>query len=136
MPAMRASRDSRELAEQQDVPLIEQELPRDRVGVVAVRLLDEQQVAEFAAVAEVRELVLAAARRRVARLDLAGVREPQPRLAEQVEPDVGRGDVLLEHRALADPLAQPLGEHEAVVGEAQQVVEEHERAGPVGCRLH
>ena len=44
------------------MPRVEQELPRHRVGEVAVRLLDEQQVAEVAAVAQEGELVLVAAR--------------------------------------------------------------------------
>ena len=39
----------RERAQQQHVPGVEQELPRHRVGEVAVRLLDQQQVAELAA---------------------------------------------------------------------------------------
>ena len=39
----------RERAQQQQVPVVEQELARHRVRVVAVRLLDQQQVAELAA---------------------------------------------------------------------------------------
>ena len=50
--------------------------------------------------------------RRIARLDLARVGEPQARLAEQVEPDVGERQVLLEDRPFADPRAEPLREHE------------------------
>ena len=74
-------------------------------------------------IAQERELVLAAPDARRLRLDILRVREPQPRLAQEVEADVGQRDVLLEDRPLADPLGQPLREHEAVVGEPQHVVE-------------
>jgi len=114
----------RERPQREQVPVVEQELPRDRVGVAAVRLLDDEQVAELVGVAPERELVLVAARALDARLDLAGVAVPQPRLSDQVEPDVGERDVLLDHRPFAHPLAQPLGEHEVAVGEPQQVFEE------------
>ena len=101
---------------------VEEILPDDGRGKVAIRLLDEQQVAIAGAVAQVRQLILAASRLAVARLDLARVGEPQPRLAEQVETDIGRRDVLLEHRAFADPFAEPLREYEVVVAEPEQVV--------------
>ena len=64
---------ARERVERELVPRVEQELPRDRVGEIAVRLLGEEQVAEFAAVAQERELVLGAALACVPRLDLARI---------------------------------------------------------------
>ncbi len=64
---------ARQRPQREQVPCVEQELARDRVGVVAVRLLDEQQVAEFVAVAEERELVLGAAAAADPRLDFAGI---------------------------------------------------------------
>ena len=73
---MRGVARARERGERQLVPCVEQELPRHRVGEVAVRLLDQEQVAERVAVAQVRELILVAAFAGVARLDLARIREP------------------------------------------------------------
>ena len=91
--------------------------------VIAVGLLGELQVAKCGAVAQERELVLAAALAGVARLDLARVAQPQARLAEEVEADVGERDVLLQHRPVADPFAEALREHEVRVAQAQQVFE-------------
>ena len=113
----------RERAEQHQVPLVEQELARHGVRVVPVGLFDEQQVAELAAIAQERELVLAPARRRVACLDFLCVREPHPALPQQVQPDVGERDVLLQRRTLADPLAEALRKNDPVVGQPQHVVE-------------
>ena len=83
--------------------------------------LDELHVAVRVLVAQECELVLA--------------RGPSPStspayvshsraLAEQVEADVGQRDVLLQHRAVPDPLAEPLREDDVVVAEAQQVLEQ------------
>jgi hypothetical protein len=86
-------------------------------------LLGQQQVTELAGVAQEGELVLAASGRCESRLDFAGVRKPQPRLAQEIEADVGLRDVLLEDRAVTDPLAEALREYERRVAEAQQVLE-------------
>jgi len=51
------------------------------------------------------------------------VREQQPRLSEQVERGVGQRDVLLDHRAVAAPLRQPLSEDQRAVAEAKHVLE-------------
>ena len=71
------------------------------------------QVLRF--LAQVGELVLVAA----AALEFARVGEQQPRLAEEVERDVGEPEVLLERGRMADPFAEPLPEHEARVGERE-----------------
>ena len=44
--------------QREQVPVVEQELARHRLGVVAVRLLDQKRVAEFVRVAAERERVL------------------------------------------------------------------------------
>ena len=111
------------------MPDVEIELPRDRVGVVAVRLLDQQQIAEVAAIAKQCELVLGAPPAIHACLDFGGIREPHSRLAEQIETDIGKGDVFLEHGTVSEPLAQALGEDQIAVGQAQQIIEE----GSVSC---
>ncbi len=106
------------------MPRVEQELPRRRVGEIAVRQFGDQQVAEGAGIAQEREPILVARRRGETRLDLARVRKPQPRLAEEVETHVGQRHVLLDDRALADPFAEALREDQWRVAEAQQVVEQ------------
>jgi hypothetical protein len=111
---------ARQAREQQVVEHVEIELARDRHREVAVRLLEEQQVAEGAGIAQVRELVLVAA----AAFDLARERQPHPRLAEQVERDIADGELLLDRRTVADAFGQPVAEDEAVVAQAQQVIDQ------------
>src|SRR6185437_4206758 len=84
----------------------------------------QHQVAEFTRIAQKGELVLAAPCSVATRFDFARVGEPEPRLAEEIEPDVGRRDVLLQHRPVADPFAQALREEQIAVGQAQQILEQ------------
>ena len=114
---------ARERAQQQEMPRVEQELPRRRVGKIAVRLLGEEEIAKLSGLAQERELILVAARGPEAGLHFTGIGEPQPRLAEKVEADVGLRDVLFEHRPMTDPFAQALRENERRVAEPQQVLE-------------
>ncbi len=111
-------------AQQQQVELVEIELPRHRRREVAVGHLGKQQVAVGAAVAQERELVLAAALVAEARLDFARIGEPHPALPQQVEADVGERDVLLDDGTVADPLAQPLRQHDVGVAQPLQVLEQ------------
>ena len=67
--------------------------------------------------------ILVATRGAEAGFDFAGIGEPQPRLAEEVEADVGLRDVLFEHRPVAHRFAQALREDERRVAEPQQVLE-------------
>src|SRR5215472_11839539 len=113
--------------------MIEVELPRHRVGVIAVRPLNQQQIAELAGIAEEGERVLAALNIGEPCLHLARVRIPEARLAEQVEPDVGERDVLLQYRPVPDPLAESLRQHEWTVAESQEIVEELTVAAHVRC---
>ena len=78
------------------------ELPGDRLGEVAVRLLDDPRAAELRLVAEVGEVVLGAPGRR------ARVVQERAGVAEQVERDVAERDVLLELGGAGDPPAQLL----------------------------
>ncbi len=92
-------------------------------GEIAVRLLDQQDVGEGVLVAQVGERVLVAA----LALDLAGVGVVEARLPDQVERQVGKRDVLLQHRRLARPLRQPMPEHQRIVGKGEDVCEERRR---------
>ena len=100
------------------LPGREHEQPRHGDPEVLLRALDQLDVAEVALVAPVGQVVLVAA----LPLQLTGVRQQRPRLAEQVETDVGQREVLLELGRPADPPAHPLGGDQGVVGEAQDVV--------------
>ena len=108
---------------------VEQELAHQRVAEVAVRALDEQQVAEVPGVAQVGEVVGGAA----LALDLGGEAEPHLRLADQVERDVGEGDVLLERGGVAAPFGDAVAEDQGRVADAEQGLEEGLLAG-VGRR--
>ena len=79
------------------------------MGEVAVRLLDQLEVAEGALLAQIRQLVL-----------VADEGEQHPGLAEQVQGDVGEGDLLLQDGRVARPLPQPVGEHQRVVAEGER----------------
>ena len=102
------------------MPGVEQELPHQRVAEVAVRPLDQQQVAEVPGVAQIGEVVGGAP----LALDLGGEAQPHLRLADQVERDVGERDVLLQHRRVAAPFGDAVAEDQRGVADAQQVLEE------------
>ena len=114
------------------LPAIDQPLAHDGVGEVAVRLLGEREIAELGRIAQVRERIFVAPRA----LDLPGIGEQQARLADEVQREVGEAEVLLEGRRVADPLPEPLSEHQARIREAQHVAEQVRAAGPVAPRGH
>jgi len=63
-------------------------------------------------------------------IELGGPCVHRARLSEQVERDVGERDVVLQRRCVRRPLREPVGEHQAVVGDAHRVdgrrVDDHE----------
>ena len=105
----------------------EHQHPAHRLGEVAVRQLDQADIAEVAVVAEEREPVLVGHRGAFgerghdARVRGRGTRQQQPGLAEQVERDVGQRDVLLEVGRPAAPLREAVGQDERVVAEGEAV---------------
>ena len=109
---------------------VEQELARDREREVALRQLDELAVAELNDLAKIRERIFVAP----LPFHLAGETQEHRRLAEEIERDVRRRDVFLEDRTVAAPLAQPMAEHEPVVAEAQEILEQ--RVGRFARRRH
>ena len=102
---------------QLELPGIDQPLPHDRVAEVAVRLLGEGEVQELRRISQEGERVLVAP----AAFELAGIREEQPRLADEIEREIGEPQVLLERRRMANPLSEALAEHKRGVGKAQDV---------------
>ena len=65
-----------ELKKEESMPHVEIELASNGIGVVAIRALHEEQIAELGGVAQQGKLVFAATARREPRLDFAGVRIP------------------------------------------------------------
>ena len=119
-----------QLVVQQVLVRREVQQPSHRVSEVAVRQLAQLQVEEVALVPEVGEIVLGPARA----LDLTGVLQQRPGLAELVEPDVAQGNVLLELRGGRDPLGGALRGDQRVVAEPEGVGEEvvHRCSTPSG----
>ena len=89
-------------------------MPRHRPREVAVGLLDQQAIAEIEHVAVESQLVA------VARLF-----EQMRRLPDQVERQVRKAEIDLQHRPMPAPFAQALAEDQRVIAEAQQIVEAH-----------
>src|SRR3546814_7015475 len=83
------------------LPGREEELPRHRLGEIAVGLLDEQAVAVIEHVAMEGEPVAVA----VPPFDFAGVVQEVRRLADEVERDVGKAEVDLARRRMTTPFA-------------------------------
>ena len=108
------------------------ELPHHGMGEIAVRLLQQQQIAILPDVAQVRELVLVVA----LAFDLRGVRVQFARLAEQVEADIGERHVLFHHGRVAAPFRQPVPQNQRVVGAAQRVQHQRRFGDLDGCDCH
>jgi len=98
---------------------IEQELPHQRLAEVAVRTLDEQDVAEGGRIAQIGEIVSRAA----LALDLACETEPELGLADQVERGVGKRDILFEHGRMAAPFGHAVAEDQRIVAHTQEPFE-------------
>ncbi len=99
------------------MPRIEVKLPRSRHAVIAIRLLDQQNISEIACVTQKRQLVFIAART----VHLACVRQPKPRVTQQIERNIRQRNIFFEHRPVAAPLRQALAEDQAVIPEAQEI---------------
>ena len=97
-----------------------EQLPHHRIGEVAVRLLDQQQVSVIAGVAQIGEGILVAA----LAFDLAGIGIERARLTDEVEAHIAEGEILLDHRRMPDPFGQAMAEDQRRVGEPQGVLEQ------------
>ena len=98
-----------------------EELPHHGAREIAVRLLEQQQIAVLPDVAQIGELVLVVA----LALDLGGIAIEFAGLAEQIEAHIGERHVLFQHRRMAAPFRQPMAQDQRVVGAAQRV--QHQR---------
>jgi hypothetical protein len=102
------------------VPGVEQELAQDRAPEIAVGLFDQQEVPEIPGIAQEGEVIGAAP----LPLDLSGQAQPHLRLADQVERGVGERDILLQHRRMTAPFADPVAEDQRVVPHPQEELEQ------------
>ena len=84
---------------------------------MAVRLLQQQQVAEFVFIAKKREIVLATA----LAFQFAGIGVEHAGLSDVVEREVRVRQLLLELRVRGNEFDQALAEHQRVVAEARNV---------------
>ena len=84
---------------------------------MAVRLLEQQVVAELVFVTQEGEVVLAPA----LALEFTGVGIEHARLADVVQREIGVGQLLLELGVGGDELDHPLAEDERVVAQAGDV---------------
>ena len=99
-----------------------------RVGEVAVRTLDQQQVPELHRIAQIGKVVGAAP----PALHLAGEGKPELTLPDQVQRLIGQRDILFQHRGMAAPFRDAVAQHQAAVAHPAEPVEER---GPVDrCR--
>ncbi len=106
------------------VPGVEQELAHQRLAVIAVRLLDEEDVAEVPAVAQERERIRVAP----CAFNLAGEGQPQFRLSDEVETDIRHGDVFFKRWRMPAPRRNALAENERVVAHPEREFEKRTRA--------
>src|SRR5262245_22140406 len=97
-----------------------EQLAQNGDGEIAVWLLDEEDVAVLAGVAPIGERILVAS----PPLHLARIGIERARLADQIEGDVAKRKVLLEHWRMAAPLREAMAEHERIIGEPERVGEE------------
>ena len=107
-------------AQQQFLPVGEQELPRDGLGEIAVRLLDQKAVAEIEHVAMKGERIGIAA----FAFRLARNAEEMRRLPDEIEPDIGERQIDLQHRRMAAPFGQALAEDQRVVAQPERMMEQ------------
>ena len=87
-------------AEQRHVPDVDKELAGNGVGKVAVRLFNQQQIAELAFIAAEGQRVFVAVT-----VQFGGVAEKIARLSQQIETDIGQRQVDFQLRCVAAPCA-------------------------------
>jgi hypothetical protein len=110
---------------------IEQELPDDRERKVAFRKLDNLKISKLDRFAKVGEGI------RVPSLAFyfAGKAQIKRALSDQIERDVGERNVLLENRPVPAPLGESVPEHQTVVTQSQEILEQVRTASCGGVRF-
>jgi hypothetical protein len=99
------------------VEVIEEKLPDNSGGKVAVRLLYQQRVTVLHGAAQVGQVVFGAA----LALQLGGVLVETAGFAQQVEPDVGHSQILLQNGAVPAPFREAMAQNQACIGQLEHV---------------
>src|SRR5947209_1687303 len=92
----RVRNDQRRFAQKRLHESREQNLPHDRRGEIAVRLLDKKTIAVLVLLAPIGEVILSETRA----FDLRRIIVERARLTDEIERDVRKGDILLDHRRM------------------------------------
>src|ERR1700744_2190093 len=108
-------RDGGQRGEQGQPPAGEDQQPAGHLGEVRVLVLGQPDVAELFLLAEEGQLILGPAE------DPAGPGQQHPRLAQQVEGDVGNRGFFLQLGQAGHPLLQPVAVDQRVVAQGQAV---------------
>ena len=101
------------------VESLKEELPRGGHRKIAIGSLDQQNIAEIHAVAQIRQVVF----RVILALDLRRQAEIHPRLTDVIECKISHRHFFFEFGSLADPVTQLLPKNYGVIAEPQQVGE-------------
>src|SRR5690242_12612619 len=88
-----------------------EQVPRNRLREISVRLFDEEAVAKIEHVAVKGQLVA-----------VSGFAKQEGCLTDEVECEIGEADVDLEDRTVAAPFAKALAKDKRVVAETKQIV--------------
>jgi hypothetical protein len=102
----------------QEIKCIVEKLPGDRGPEIAIGLLDQKVIQVFMFVAQHGQGILI----RLLTGQGSDVLEDESRLANEIERNIGHGDVLLEDGTVAAPLPQSLAKDEGAVGEMEEVL--------------
>ena len=100
----------------QQVESIVKKLACYRSAEVAIGLFDEEMIEILMFVPEHSQCVFIS----LLTGQCCDVLIDKPALPDEVECDVGHGDILLEHRAMPAPFTEPLAEDEGAVGEVEK----------------
>ena len=101
------------------LPGAEQILAHDGISPVAARVFCEQHVAETCGIAVVGQCVF----RSVAAFERCGVLIEIAGLANEVKGNIGDGDILLQHGAMAAPFAVAVTEDQGVISQVAGIVD-------------
>ena len=103
-----------------------EEMAGNGLREISIRLLDQQAVAEIKYVAMERKSIGVAA----LAFYFAGEIEEMRRLPDQIETDVGEGEVDFQHRRMAAPVRQPLPKDQRIIAQAKSVMETFRHGRP------
>jgi hypothetical protein len=93
-----------------------QELAHDGEPEIAGRQLQHLEIPELALIAPIRQIVFGTG----LSFGFARQLEPECRLSQAVEGDVGKGDVFFQDRAVPTPLGEAMAQDQAIIALAEE----------------